>query len=50
MTVKLAGIEFERVGVTIVNARWLLDKDGKIIVTLPEMRVEADDLGAVLVA
>lgn len=90
MTVRLAGIEFERVvydsesdvlylhvgdpadaadfgespeghalrygangslvGITIVNARWLLDNDGKIVVTLPEMRIEADDLDAVLVA
>jgi uncharacterized protein YuzE len=24
------------IGVTIVNARWLLDRDGKITITLPE--------------
>lgn len=36
------------VGLTIVNARWLLDEDGEIVVTLPEQKVRAPDLGTVL--
>ncbi len=36
------------VGLTIVNARRLLDEDGVIAITLPEQRVEATDLGDVL--
>jgi len=38
------------VGITLVNARWLLEQDGKIVITLPEQRVEAVDLGDVLAA
>ena len=38
------------VGITIVNARWLLETEGKIVLTLPEQRVEALDLGAALAA
>ena len=38
------------VGLTIVNARWLLDNEGEIVVTLPEQQVRAPDLGAVLAA
>jgi uncharacterized protein YuzE len=38
------------VGLTIVNARWLLDQEGEIVVTLPEQTVRATDLGAVLTA
>ncbi len=29
----------EVIGLTIVNAKWLLDRDGKLVVTIPE-RVE----------
>jgi uncharacterized protein YuzE len=29
-------------GLTIVNARWLLERDGAITVTLPEPRLRAD--------
>jgi uncharacterized protein YuzE len=36
------------VGVTIVNARWLLEREGEIAITLPEQRVVARDLNAVL--
>ena len=36
------------VGLTIVNARWLLERDGKIVLTLPEHRVEATQLDALL--
>ena len=32
------------VGLTIVNARWLLEQDGEIAITLPEQRVVAPDL------
>ena len=35
-------------GITIVNARWLLEQDGKIVVTLPDRRIETSDLGDVL--
>ncbi|MGH2993529.1 MAG: DUF2283 domain-containing protein [Solirubrobacterales bacterium] len=30
----------EVIGLTIVNARWLLDRDGKLVVTIPE-RIES---------
>ena len=38
------------VGLTILNARWLLEREGKITLTLPSQRVEARDLDAVLTA
>lgn len=38
------------VGLTIVNARWLLETEGEIVVTLPEQQVRAPDLGSVLAA
>ena len=38
------------IGVTIVNARWLLDRDGHLTITLPpEVRVDARDLAGALV-
>jgi uncharacterized protein YuzE len=41
----------ELVGITIVNARWLIEQDGKIVITLPDRRrLEATDLGDVLAA
>lgn len=38
-------------GMTIVNAKWLVERDGKVTVTLPHV-IEADarDLAAVLAA
>ncbi len=36
------------VGVTIVNARWLLEQDGEIVLTLPQQKVHAPDLAGVL--
>jgi uncharacterized protein YuzE len=36
------------VGITIVNAKRILDEDGKIVVTLPEHQIEASDLEGVL--
>ncbi len=36
------------VGITILNARLRLHEEGKIVLTLPEHRVEATDLGHVL--
>ena len=39
------------IAVTIVNARWILDQEGKITITLPDgRRLEATDLGPVLAA
>jgi YD repeat-containing protein len=38
------------VGITIVNARALLEKDGAIIVSPPQLRVEADGLAEALTA
>jgi uncharacterized protein YuzE len=38
------------VGITVVNARWLLAEDGVIVVTLPDRVLEARDLGDVLTA
>lgn len=35
-------------GITIVNARWILETEGTITITLPGRRVEAADLGDVL--
>jgi uncharacterized protein YuzE len=41
----------ELIGITIVNARWLLEQDGKIVITLPDhRRLETSDLGDVLAA
>ena len=42
------GADGQLVGLTIVNARRLLDEDGVIVITLPERRIEARDLGDVL--
>jgi uncharacterized protein YuzE len=33
--------EGELIGITLINARWLLEEEGKIVLTLPE-RVEVD--------
>jgi uncharacterized protein YuzE len=39
------------VGVTIVNAKWLLDQEGKITLTVPErLEVGPDALGSALAA
>ena len=38
------------VGITIVNARRILEEDGEIAITLPGQRVVAKDLGPVLAA
>ena len=41
----------ELIAMTIVNARWLLENDGKIVVTLPDgSRLETADLGPALAA
>jgi uncharacterized protein YuzE len=43
------GVDGGIIGVTIVNARWLLDRDGHLTITLPyEVRVEAGALAAAL--
>lgn len=39
----------EVIGTTIVNAKWLVERDGKIAVTVPRMiETNADDLAAAL--
>lgn len=38
------------VGITIVNARRILEEDGEVVITLPKQRVVAKDLGPVLAA
>ena len=38
------------VGITIVGASKLLERDGEVLVTPPQLRVERDDLAAVLAA
>lgn len=39
----------EVIGVTIINARWLLERDGHLTITLPHaVRVEAGELAAAL--
>ena len=41
----------ELIALTIVNARWLAESEGKIVVTLPDgSRLETAGLGAVLAA
>lgn len=37
------------IGVTIINARWLLDRDGHVTITLPqEVQLAAGDLAGAL--
>lgn len=38
------------IAITIVNARSIYEREGKIPITLPEHRIEATDLGSVLAA
>jgi uncharacterized protein YuzE len=39
----------EVIGVTIINARWLLERDGYLTITFPHLvRVEADELAVAL--
>ncbi|MDQ6851920.1 MAG: DUF2283 domain-containing protein [Actinomycetota bacterium] len=41
----------EVIGLTIINAKWLLDRDGELIVTLPEqVHVAPETLEAALAA
>jgi len=44
------GVDGAIVGITIVNARRILEEDGEIAITLPKQRVVAKDLGPVLAA
>jgi uncharacterized protein YuzE len=37
------------VGITILNARRRLERDGKVVITLPEQRIEATQLADVFV-
>jgi uncharacterized protein YuzE len=38
------------VGLTVVNARWLVERDGAIAITIPQQRIEAsaDDVSSAL--
>jgi uncharacterized protein YuzE len=39
------------IGITIVNAKWLVERDGKITVTVPSLiETNADDLAEALTA
>jgi uncharacterized protein YuzE len=41
----------EVIGITIVNAKWLLKREGKISITVPSLiEPDADELAAVLAA
>jgi uncharacterized protein YuzE len=41
----------EIIGITIVNAKWLLERDGKISVTVPSLiETNTDELAAALAA
>lgn len=43
------GPDGEVIGVTIINARWLLEQDGHLTITVPHsVRVEAGELAAAL--
>ena len=44
------GADGRLVGLTIVNARKMLERDGKIVISLPDRRLELTDLGDVLAA
>jgi uncharacterized protein YuzE len=44
------GSDGSLLGVTILNAERRLERDGKIVITLPEQRVEATGLGEVFAA
>jgi uncharacterized protein YuzE len=45
------GSNGEVIGITIVNAKWLVERDGKITVTVPSLiETNADDLAAALAA
>jgi len=44
------GADGDLVGITILNAKLRLDRDGKIVITMPKKRVEATDLGGLLAA
>lgn len=45
------GARGELIAMTIVNARWILEQDGKVVVTLPDgSRLETADLAPVLAA
>jgi uncharacterized protein YuzE len=44
------GANGELVGITIVNARWLLEQDGKIVVTLADRVLTTSDLSDALAA
>jgi YD repeat-containing protein len=36
------------IGMTLTNVRWLLDRDGEIVITLPTDHISSDDLAPVL--
>jgi hypothetical protein len=36
------------IAMTLVNVRWLLDRDGELTITWPAGLVQADELAAVL--
>ena len=41
----------EVIGITIVNAKWLLGREGKITITVPSLiEPDADELAAILAA
>ena len=44
------GTDGSLVGVTILNARLRLERDDKLVITLPEQQIEATDLGDSLAA
>jgi uncharacterized protein YuzE len=44
------GEDGDLIAVTIVNARWIFEREGKVPITLPDRVVEATDLGALLAA
>ena len=57
MSVTIAGITFEHheydgaghvIGMTLVNVRWLLDRDGELMITWPAGHVRAAELAPAL--
>jgi uncharacterized protein YuzE len=46
------GIEYDEerrvIAMTLVNVKWLLDRDGELTITLPPGHIKADELAAAL--
>lgn len=46
--VALLDMEGQLIGITIINARWLIERDGEVAVTLPQLHGPASALADVV--